>query len=291
MKKFREKVAVITGAASGIGKGIAERCIHEEMKVVLADIEEDALVETEREFKEKGGDVRAFITDVSREGDIKCLARRTLEEFGAVHLVFNNAGVAAGSTIWESTLSDWEWVIGVNLWGVVHMIRTFVPIMIAQDCECYVVNTASIAGLISGPGLGIYKVTKYGIVTLSETLFHELVQRGLKIRVSVLCPSFVNTNLIDSSRNRPVNLQNKPEQDIYDPVSDEIMQEIRQALRAGLSIEEVSDHVFKAIKEEKFYILTHPEYKPYIKTRFDDILDGRDPTFLPFRMKGKIDFQ
>ena len=160
MKEFKDKVAVITGAASGIGRALADRCVQEGMKVVLADVEVEALTKTEESMKAAGATVLAVRTDVSQAGDVEALAEKTLEAFGAVHLLCNNAGVATEAAVWESTIAEWEWVMGVNLWGVIHGVRVFVPVMLAQDTECHVVNTASMAGLISGPGLGVYKVTQ-----------------------------------------------------------------------------------------------------------------------------------
>jgi NAD(P)-dependent dehydrogenase (short-subunit alcohol dehydrogenase family) len=182
---------------------------------------------------------------------------KTLAAYGAVHLLFNNAGVGAGSTVWESTLADWEWTLGVNLWGVIYGIHFFVPLMLEQNTECHIVNTASIAGLISGPGLGIYKVTKHGVVTLSETLYDELALRRAKIKVSVLCPGFINTRVMESARNRPAELQNDPSEEKLD----------------------AADKDFQAIRDEQFYILTHPELKGAIQTRMEDILLERNPTF------------
>src|SRR5438132_4651738 len=200
MKEFQGKVAVVTGAASGIGRGLAERCAQEGMKVVLADIEEQALMRACQELKAAGAQVLAVQTDVSKILDMEALAQKTIATYGAVHLLFNNAGVGAGTIIWESTLADWEWTLGVNLWGVIHGIRTFVPLMLEQDTEGHIVNTASVAGLTSGPDLGIYKVTKQGVVTLCETLYHELAHRGAKVKVSVLCPVFDKTQINDLVR-------------------------------------------------------------------------------------------
>jgi len=154
VKEFKDKVALITGAASGIGRGIAQRCAQEGMKVVLADIEEKALTQTEKEMKAAGASVLAVLTDVSKASDVEALRQRTLHAFGAVHLLCNNAGVGAGGSIWESTLADWEWVIRVNLWGIIHGVGVFVPVMLEQDTECHIVNTASALGLISSPHLG-----------------------------------------------------------------------------------------------------------------------------------------
>src|ERR1051325_4326893 len=208
MREFTGKVAVVTGAASGIGRGLAEACAREGMKVVLADVDESALSQAERELKDAGALVLSVRTDGSRAVDVEALARRTLDAFGAAHLLFNNAGVGAGTTVWESTLEDWQWVLGVNLWGVIHGVRTFVPVMLKQADECHIVNTASMAGLTSGPALGVYKVTKHGVVSLSETLCCELAAMKSKIGVSVLCPAGVNTRVMDSERNRPEELQN-----------------------------------------------------------------------------------
>lgn len=278
MKEFKDKVAVITGAASGIGRGIAERCAQEGMQVVLADIEEGALAQAEEDMKAAGANVLAVLTDVSKASDIEALAQRTLDVFGAVHLLCNNAGVGAGTTIWESSLADWEWTIGVNLWGVIYGVRVFVPIMLEQSTECHIVNTASIAGLMSSPGLGIYKVTKHGVITLSETLHHELTDRGAKVKVSVLCPGFVNTRIMDSERNRPGELQNDPVEAKLSSEYEAAVEEFRQAIQAGMSPGQVADYVFRAIRDEKFYILTHPEFKPVVQLRMEDILLERNPT-------------
>jgi len=278
MKEFKDKVAVITGAASGIGRGIAERCAQEGMKIVLADIEKEALTKTEEEMKGKGATVLAVPTDVSKARDVDALAQKTLDAFESVHLLCNNAGVGGGTSIWESTLADWEWVIGVNLWGVIHGVRTFVPIMLKQDTECHIVNTSSVGGLLSGPVLGVYKVTKHGVVTLSETLYHELTQQGAKIGVSVLCPGVVRTRIGESERNRPLALRNPPIERTPTPEELAFMQRLQERTQNGTPPEQVADQVFKAIKEEKFYILTHPEFKESIQLRMEDILQERNPT-------------
>jgi len=205
MKDFQNKVAVITGAASGIGRALAERSARAGMKVVLADVEEDALVRTEKEMRAAGGTVLAVRTDVSKAHDVQALARKTLDAFGSVHLLCNNAGVAvATKAIWETSLEDWQWCLGVNLWGVIHGIRTFVPIMLRQDVEAHVVNTASIAGLLSLPYIAIYNATKHAVVTITESLHHELSLLSSKVKASVLCPGFIRTSIMASYRNRPV---------------------------------------------------------------------------------------
>jgi NAD(P)-dependent dehydrogenase (short-subunit alcohol dehydrogenase family) len=277
MKEFKGKVAVVTGAASGIGRAIAERCAQEGMKVVLADVEEPALAQTEQALRAGGATVLAVRTDVSKAGDVESLAHKTLDAFGAVHVLVNNAGVGAGTTVWESTLADWEWVMGVNLWGVIHGIHTFVPLMLKQDVECHIVNTASIAGLISGPALGIYKVTKHGVVSLSETLSCELAERGAKLKVSVLCPGWVSTRIMESDRNRPAELRNEPSREPMDPHVQAGIQAMLQAAQTGLSPQQVAEYVFDAIKNDTFYIITDPDSKPMIRQRMEAILEGRGP--------------
>jgi NAD(P)-dependent dehydrogenase (short-subunit alcohol dehydrogenase family) len=277
VKDFKDKVAVITGAASGIGRAIAERCVQEGMKVVLADVEEPALVQTEQELRAKGGNVLAVGTDVSKVSDVEMLAQKTLNSFGAVHLLFNNAGVGAGSTIWESSLADWQWVMNVNLWGVIYGIRVFVPIMLTQDTECHIVNTASAAGLVPYHPAAPYHVTKHAVVALSEHLCHSLAERNAKVKASVLCPGWVNTRIMDSGRNRPPELQDEPMSESMSPELEVIVQEMRQAAQTGMSPEQVADYVFKALRVEQFYILTHPEFNSMVQNRMENILKQRNP--------------
>jgi NAD(P)-dependent dehydrogenase (short-subunit alcohol dehydrogenase family) len=274
MKDFKDKVAVITGAASGIGRAIADRCVQEGMKVVLADVEAEALTKAEASMKAGGATVLAVRTDVSQARDVEALAQETLDAFGAVHLLCNNAGVGMEAAIWESTIAEWEWVMGVNLWGVIHGVRVFVPLMLAQDTECHIVNTASMAGLISGPGLGVYKVTKHAVVSLSETLYSELAERGAKVKVSVLCPGIVNTRIMDSARNRPGRLpQTEPAR-----TSGARWEFLRQVVQVGMPPGQVADIVFDALRKDQFYILTHPEGKGFVRTRMLDIIQDRNPT-------------
>lgn len=279
MKDFRNKVAVVTGAASGIGRAMAARFATEGMAVVLADIEEEALARAGDEMNATGATALAVPTDVSKASDVEALADRAIDAFGAVHILCNNAGVAVYGVSWERPLKDWQWVLGVNLWGVIHGIRTFVPIMLAQHSEGHIVNTASVAGLTSTPLNSVYQVTKHGIVTLSEALHHEFALTGAKVKVSVLCPAWVNTRIMDAVRNRPAELWNEPPSDTGSPQTEMIEQGFRQAVAAGLTPEQVADQVFNAIRDERFYIITHPEFKDAVRTRMEEILDERDPTF------------
>jgi NAD(P)-dependent dehydrogenase (short-subunit alcohol dehydrogenase family) len=278
MKDFHGKVAVVTGAASGIGRALAEKSVQEGMKVVLADYEEDALKRTEEELKADGADVLAVRTDVSQAGDVEALAQQAFATYGAVHLLFNNAGVGAGSTVWESSLADWQWVLGVNLWGVIHGIHFFVPRMLAQDTEGHIVNTASSAGLISGSGLGIYKVSKHAVVSLSETLALELEERAAKIKASVLCPWWVNTRITASERNRPEALRNAAAEQSIDPTAAVQLQAVQQLVQTGIAPSQVAEMTFDAIHQQKFYILTDPVIKKAVQMRMEDILQDRHPT-------------
>jgi NAD(P)-dependent dehydrogenase (short-subunit alcohol dehydrogenase family) len=265
MKAFADKVAVITGAASGIGGAIAARCAKERMRIVLADIEAPALALAEKELKGSGAEVLGVLTDVSKGDDIGALARKTIDAYGAVHLLFNNAGVGAGSTAWESTLNDWQWVIGVNLWGVVHGIRAFLSIMLDQDAKGHIVNTASVAGLVSYAPDAPYHLTKHAIVALSEKLYYDLAFRGANVRVSVLCPGMVNTRIMDGARNRPPELQDDRSELIVTPEMVAAYEAQRQAIEGGMSPNQVADCVFQAIVDDRFYILTHREYTPLIE--------------------------
>jgi NAD(P)-dependent dehydrogenase (short-subunit alcohol dehydrogenase family) len=279
MEEFRDKVAVVTGAASGIGRGLAERFAAEGMKVVLADVEQSALDQADAEMRERGATVLPVRTDVSKPEQMEQLAQQTLEAFGAVHIVCNNAGVGGGGgPLWERTLADWQWTLGVNLWGVIHGIRVFLPIMLEQGDEGHIVNTASMAGLVSIPMLSIYNVTKHGVVTLSETLYMELQATGSKIGVSVLCPGFVDTNIATSERNRPDALQNEGGEPELNPQQQAARQMMEGMLKAGLKPAAVADKVFEAVREGKFYVLTHPELKDGIRRRMERILDETNPT-------------
>lgn len=280
MKNFKDKVAVITGAASGIGRGLAEYCSREKMKIVLADVEKSALSLTGAEIKAGGADILTVVTDVSKIEDVKSLAGKTVDTFGKVDLLFNNAGVAAGTSIWESSINDCNWVIDVNLWGVIHCIHEFVPIMLRQGTPCHIVNTSSMAGFTTYHPSALYQLTKHGIIALSEQLFHDLEIRGANIKVSVICPGAVNTNIMDAERNRPGKYKNNPSIAISNPEPDPMEIAFREMIKSGMSPSILAETVFKAIKEEQFYIIPHPEMKPLIQLRMDGIMEERNP-FLP----------
>ncbi|MXV83206.1 SDR family NAD(P)-dependent oxidoreductase [Candidatus Poribacteria bacterium] len=271
--KVMQKVTVITGAASGIGRGLAERFAAEGMKVVLADVAEEPLAKLAADLKAKGAAVLTVRTDVSKATEVENLAEQTLDAFGAVHILCNNAGVVCSRPVWEHTLADWEWVLGVNLWGVIHGIRAFVPRMLAQGGTCHIVNTASILGLVGGSGEGIYKVSKHGVVVLSETLADELAQKGANIQVHVLCPGWVRTGILDSARNRPSTLQNPAETERPQEIIIGGSRNARVEMEAGLSPTEVAEHVYNAIQNGTFYIHTHPEHKAWIRERMARILE------------------
>jgi NAD(P)-dependent dehydrogenase (short-subunit alcohol dehydrogenase family) len=278
MQDFRDKVAVVTGGASGIGRAMVDRFAQAGMRIVIADVEASALATAERELRDRGVKVLGVKTDVAKPEDVEALAAKTVETFGGVHVLCNNAGVSVGGPMWEHTLADWEWVFGVNLWGVIYGIRTFVPIMLKQNQPAHIVSTASLAGLTSNAFLGVYNATKHAVVTLSETLAQELAMVGAPIKVSVLCPGFVSTKIADSHRNRPGTLADGA--DTIQPA--EFEQVIRAAIAGGLDPAVVGNLVFEAIRDEKFYILPHPELtKVRVRDRMEGILENRQPTAAP----------
>jgi NAD(P)-dependent dehydrogenase (short-subunit alcohol dehydrogenase family) len=284
MREFTDKVAVITGGASGIGRAIADRCVKEGIKVVLADVEEAALARAEAELKAAGGTVLAVRTDVSKRSDVERLAQQAFDTFGRVDLLFNNAGVAAGAAPWEATWNDWEWVMSVNLWGVIHGVKVFTPRMLAQNTECHIVNTASAAGLVAGSGSAPYAVTKHAVVALSESLYTSLQQRNSPVRVSVLCPGVVKTNIHDVERNRPAELKNEPAP--LTPERQAALASFKAVMDAGMAPNRVADVVFDAIRNEQFYILTHPEWMELVQLRTDKLLRMENPENpLPVIMK------
>jgi NAD(P)-dependent dehydrogenase (short-subunit alcohol dehydrogenase family) len=275
MKELTGKVAVITGAASGIGRAIAERCVREGMKVVLADIDEANLSKAETELRTSSGDVLAVNTDVAKRGDVEALARQAFDAFGGVHLLVNNAGVAAGGAAWEATWNDWEWVLGVNLWGVLHGVKVFMPLMMAQNTECHIVNTSSTAGLMVGGGSATYAVTKHAVVALSESLYFALEQQKSLVKISVLCPGLVRTDIANAERHRPAELRNPPV--TLSPEMQAGLAAFKAAMEAATPPSQVADAVFDAIRKEQFYILSHPEWMEAIQLRTDKLLRMENP--------------
>ncbi|MBI3784783.1 MAG: SDR family NAD(P)-dependent oxidoreductase [Deltaproteobacteria bacterium] len=274
MKEFRDKVAVVTGAASGIGNALAQGFARQGMKVVLADVETAALEKAALDLSACGAQTLAVRTDVSKAAEVEHLAQVALEAFGGIHIVCNNAGVAVSGPSWMHTTADWEWLLGVNLWGVIHGLRVFTPIMISQGVEGHIVNTASVAGMVAAPGMAAYNVSKFGVVALSETLHQELAAFGSLVRVSVLCPGFVSTNILDSARNRPAEFGDTAAKL---PGADEMEQLARQLVAAGMPPNQVADIVLEAIRTERFYIFPHPEWKERIQARMEGILAERNP--------------
>lgn len=282
MKDFKDKVAVITGAGSGIGLALAIQCAQEGMKVVLADIDRKFLRRANRKLERMGASFLTVLTDVSKSTDIEALAKETLDKFGEIHLLINNAGVGHSKYTWNYTLKDWEWQLGVCLFGVAHGVRIFTPIMLKQDTECHIVNVSSIEGLLpgSGPGGAIYGAAKHGIVSLSETLKRELEIIGSKLKISVVCPGAVITRIWYGDIHRPMKLQNAPTEEIEDSRNEDLYANVDADLDDSppISAEQSAIIIMQGIKDEKFYILTHKDQllKGLVKERFDNILKAFD---------------
>ena len=275
MKDLAHKTAVITGAASGLGLAMAKRFARVGMSIVLADIEDVALAKATDEILALGVPALPVRVDVSQAQSVEALAEATLSRFGNVHLVCNNAGVGGlRRRAWEADLRDWKWVLGVNLWGVIHGVKTFVPRMLAQGGECHMVNTASVAGLLSTPAMSVYNVSKHGVVTLTETLYHDLAEIGAKLKVSLLMPAWVDTAIWDSERNRPDGLR-VPEVEEADRARRLAMRDLLKKGKVGA--DNVADMVLDAVLNERFYVMTHPRIGAAIEARTNAILGGRPP--------------
>ena len=277
MNDLSGKVAVVTGAASGIGRAMAERFGREGMKVVLADIEEEALARAVKELRQQELAVEGVVTDVARGESVEALAQSTLDLFGKVHLLCNNAGVfLAQKTLWEASLKDWDWILGVNMWGIIHGIRSFVPLMLAQDEEGWVINTASQGGLVTSGS--IYGMTKHAAVALSEALYTQLKARQAKVGVSVLCPNFVDTRLMESERNRPAGLWN-PDGPGRNPLA---ATWIGQA--GNIAPATQAEMVVDDLRAGRFYMFPYMEaVDANVRARFDNILDRTNPEPSPLR--------
>lgn len=274
MEHLAGKVAVITGAASGIGYALARRLGDAGMHLMLADIEPDTLGDAAATLRGQGFDVSSFVCDVSKADSVDALATATMEAYEAVHVVCNNAGVGTGGPMADVTLAEWDWVLGVNLWGVIHGVRSFLPLLRANGEPGHIVNTSSVAGLFSAPFMGPYNVSKFGVVSLSETLFHELQLSGDPIGVSVLCPAWVRTRIHESHRNRPAEAGGPAAAD------EGIHSIIGDLIAGGIDPQAAAEAVVDAIVTNRFYILTHPDTMAAVNARNDAIGSGGPPPFV-----------
>ncbi len=281
MKDFKGKVAVVTGAASGMGLAFSHKFAEEGMSVVLSDIEAEPLSMAESAIKAKGGDVIAVRTDVMSEADVNRLADVAFERYGNVHIVCNNAGVAATAATlrsrpWETPLADWEWTFGVNFMGVLYGIRAFIPRMLENGDEGHIVNTASMAGLLTGANP--YNVSKHSVVCLTEGIYKEFKGMGAKLSASVLCPGLINTAILDAERNRPAELGGPTDRAALRPELQQFAAGFEAALRAGYEPEEVARQVFEAIRDDKFYIFPAQEgVLASVRERMEGIIEQRNP--------------
>ena len=286
---FKGKTAVLTGAGSGFGLECARIGAKLGMNLVLVDVQQDALDAATQEMQAAGAQVLAFKLDVSKAHEMEAMGAAVLARFGAPHLVFNNAGVGSGGLIWETSVKDWEWVLGVNVMGVAHGVRIFTPMMLEaakKDAawKGHIVNTASMAGLLNAPNMGVYNVSKHAVVALSETLYQDLSLVTDQISASVLCPFFVATGISQSHRNRPSDLQSaKPTQS---QLIGQAMSE--KAVSSGkVSAADVAQLVFDAVAKDQFYIYSHPKAIKSVQTRLEDIVQTRNPTD-PFESKPEL---
>jgi NAD(P)-dependent dehydrogenase (short-subunit alcohol dehydrogenase family) len=278
----RGDTAVITGAASGFGLELARLCAHRGMNIVAADVQADALARAEQELAALHAPVLPYRLDVSRAAEVEAMAAATLKRFGVPHLVFNNAGVGAGGLIWEHTLADWEWVLGVNVMGVAHGVRVFTPLMLEaagrdSGYEGHVINTASMAGLVNPPNMGVYNVSKHAVVSLSETLYQDLSLVSDQVHAHVLCPFFVATGIGQSSRNRPKELSNPSPKPTASQLIAQAMTD--KAVGSGkVTAAMVAQFVIDAVRDDRFYIYSHPKALGSVQTRLEDVMQQRNPT-------------
>lgn len=276
MRDFEGRVAVVTGAASGIGLGMVEAFAEAGMKVVLSDVRADALEAATKTLRDRGATVEPVVTDVRDPAAVQELADRALEVFGAVHVLCNNAGVASSnSLLWEAPLEEWDWHLGTMVMGTVHGLRSFVPILLEQGEEGHVVNTASMGGLITGShSEAVYMTAKHGVVALSEGLQDQLASVSDKVKCSVLCPAFVTSDVFDNYESlRP----DKVKSHLETEAGRQMVAGMKHFLGTGMPAREAGEIVLQAIREERFYILTHPEWASMVEGRMRGILEGTDP--------------
>jgi NAD(P)-dependent dehydrogenase (short-subunit alcohol dehydrogenase family) len=292
---FDGKTAVLTGAGSGFGLECARLGARLGMNLVLADVQADALDRAAAELRAAGARVLPFRLDVSKAAEVEALARATVERFGVPHFVFNNAGVGAGGLIWEHSLATWEWVLGVNLMGVAHGVRVFTPLMLdAARADAgyrgHIVNTASMAGLLNAPNMGVYNVSKHAVVALSETLYQDLRLVSDQVSCSVLCPYFVPTGITASERNRPEAMRDAAD---AKPTKSQLIAQAMSSKAVGsgkLTAADIAARVFDALREDRFYIYSHPHALGAVQVRLEDIMQGRNPSD-PFAHKPEIGAQ
>ena len=287
---FAGKTAVLTGAGSGFGLECARIGAQRGMNLVLVDVQQDALDAAAAEATAAGVQVLARKVDVSSAQQMEALAAEVQQRFGAPHFVFNNAGVGAGGLVWENSAKDWEWVLGVNVWGVIHGVRLFTPMMLAAAendpaWRGHVVNTASMAGLLAPPNMGIYNVSKHAVVSLSETLYQDLALVTEQVGASVLCPYFVATGIAQSHRNRPGDMV-----DASKPTRSQLIGQAMSDKAVGsgkVTAAEVAQKVFDAVAANQFYIYSHPKALASVQTRLEDVVQARNPTD-PFADKPEL---
>jgi NAD(P)-dependent dehydrogenase (short-subunit alcohol dehydrogenase family) len=276
MKSYQNKVAVITGAASGIGRGLAEKAAALGMRVVLADIDRKGLQEVEQHLRAQGASVIAQYTDVSKYDSVIALADTAFNAFGAVNMLFNNAAILVDGLSWERSVEDWRWSLDVNVMGVIHGMKAFIPRMLKTQEECIVINTASNGGLLSGPFLAPYGASKHAVVTISESLYFELKSLNANVRAAVLCPGDVATNIWHSERIRPEGYGKKAE--FSTGMESHSREVIEEMVAKGMSPQQLADIVFEQIDAGKFWIITHPEFlKPFLAMRISAIMEDKLP--------------